>query len=55
MFILTILFVSQVSVASAYPSKDACEQAAQRALTFSIGPQAVVSARCELRAMVAQR
>jgi hypothetical protein len=48
MYILTIVFVaSQVSVVSTHNSRDACEQAAQRALTFTVGPQAVATARCE--------
>lgn len=49
MYILTIVFVSQISVVSNFPSLDACELAAQRALTFVVGPQAVASARCALQ------
>lgn len=56
MYILTIVFVvSQVSVVSAFSSRDACEQAAQRALTFAAGPQAVSSARCEPEATQSRR
>ncbi len=51
MYILTIVFVAtQISVVSLHSSKDACEDAAQRALNFSVGSQAVASARCELQA-----
>jgi hypothetical protein len=51
MYILTIVFVaSQISVVSTHNSKDACEDAARRALTFSAGSQAVASARCEAQA-----
>lgn len=51
MYILTIVFVaSQVSVVSIHASSDACEEAAQRARSFSVGTQAVASARCELQA-----
>lgn len=49
MYILTIVFVSQISVVSNFPSRDACELAAQRALAFAVGPQAVASARCDLQ------
>ncbi len=48
MYVLTIVFlVSHVSIVSLHSSKDACEQAAQRALLTNVGSQAVESARCE--------
>ncbi len=51
MYILTIVFMAtQISVVSIHHSKDACEDTAQRALNFSVGSQAVASARCELQA-----
>ncbi len=51
MYILTIVFVaSQISVVSIHSSKDACEDAAQRARNFSVGAQAITSARCEPQA-----
>lgn len=48
MYVLTIVFlVSQVSISSLHASKDACEQAAERARLLNVGPQAVGTAKCE--------
>ena len=50
MYILTIVFlVSQVSIVSVHGSKEACDEAAERARLSSVGSQAVESARCELQ------
>lgn len=47
MYILTIVFlVSQVSIVSQHATREACELAAARALSFDVGTQAVASARC---------
>jgi hypothetical protein len=47
-YVLTIVFlVSQVSIVSLHATKDACELAAERARLFTVGPQAIQSARCE--------
>ena len=53
-YVLTIVFlVSHVSITSMHASKDACEQAAERARLTNVGPQAVESARCEPQVPVA--
>ena len=47
-YVLTIVFLfSQVSINSVHASREACEQAAERARLANVGPQAVQSARCE--------
>ncbi len=47
MYLLTIVFLaSHISVTSPYTSREACEQAAERARSFTEGSQAVESASC---------
>ncbi|MES3013409.1 MAG: hypothetical protein V4750_06730 [Pseudomonadota bacterium] len=51
MYVLTIVFlVTEVSIVSLHMSKEAGELAAERARLSTVGPHAVESARCALRA-----
>jgi hypothetical protein len=49
MYILTIvLLFTPVTVVSSFANQGACEDAARRSRSFSVGPQAVRSATCDL-------